>query len=47
MKGVAPEGITMTDIYRSVGPWVGIQAVGLIMVMRFPIIAMYLPNRIM
>jgi TRAP-type mannitol/chloroaromatic compound transport system permease large subunit len=36
MKGVVPEGITMGDIYRSVGPFIILQAVGLIIVMLFP-----------
>ena len=44
MKGVVPEGITMGDIYRSVGPFVVLQAVGLILVMLFPQIALWLPS---
>lgn len=44
LKGVAPEGITLTDIYRSVEPFVVLQAIGLTLVMIFPQIALYLPS---
>ena len=47
LKGVAPEGITIRDIYRSIIPFVGLQFIGLILVMAFPNIALYLPNLIM
>ncbi len=43
MKGVVPEGITMGDIYRSVGPFIFLQAIGLIIVMLFPQICLWLP----
>ncbi len=46
MRGVAPKEVTMMDIYRSIVPFVGLQALGLIIVMAFPMIAMYLPNLI-
>lgn len=46
MKGVVPEGISMGDIYRSVGPFVILQAIGLILVMIFPQIALWLPSLI-
>ena len=36
LKGVAPEGVTMGDIYRSVIPFVIIQAIGLALCMIFP-----------
>jgi tripartite ATP-independent transporter DctM subunit len=46
MKGVVPKGITMTDLYWSVWPFVLIQAVGLALVMIFPQIALWLPNAV-
>lgn len=39
-----PEDITMLDIYRSVVPFVGTQALGLILVMIFPQLALWLPS---
>jgi tripartite ATP-independent transporter DctM subunit len=44
MKGVVPPGITMGDIYRSIIPFVGLQAIGLIIIMIFPQIALWLPG---
>jgi tripartite ATP-independent transporter DctM subunit len=44
MKGVAPEGITMGDIYRSIIPFVLLQVVGLIFIMAFPQLALWLPE---
>jgi len=44
LKAVAPEGVTMADIYRSIGPFVGLQAIGLTIVMIFPELALWLPT---
>ena len=44
MKAVVPKEISMLDIYRSIIPFVGLQALGLILVMIFPQIAMWLPG---
>ena len=44
MKAIAPKGITMVDIYRSVIPFVLLQLIGLIVVMIFPKIATLLPS---
>jgi tripartite ATP-independent transporter DctM subunit len=44
MQAVVPKEIVMTDIYRSVIPFVAIQAIGLILCMIFPEIIMYLPK---
>jgi len=44
MKGVAPKGITIGDIYRSIIPFVILQTIGLIIVMLFPPIATWLPS---
>lgn len=46
MKAIVPEGITMGDIYRSIVPFVALQAVGLIIVVIFPEIALWLPKLI-
>lgn len=46
MKGMNLKGITMVDIYSSVLPFVLLQAIGLILVMVFPQIALWLPNLI-
>jgi TRAP-type mannitol/chloroaromatic compound transport system permease large subunit len=46
MKGVAPSGITTKDIWRSVPPFVFMQLLVLILVMIFPQIATWLPNRV-
>jgi len=47
LKGVAPEGVTIQDIYRSIIPFVALQFIGLIIVLAVPNIALYLPNLIM
>ncbi len=44
MKGVAPEGVSTRDIWRSVPPFVLIQLLVLILVMVFPKIATWLPG---
>jgi tripartite ATP-independent transporter DctM subunit len=44
IKGVAPPGVTMGDIYASVLPYVLVTLLGLLIVIVFPQIALYLPN---
>ncbi len=44
LKGVAPEGVTMGDIYRSVIPFIILQFVGIALCMIFPNIMLYLPS---
>jgi tripartite ATP-independent transporter DctM subunit len=44
MKAMAPKDFTIGDIYKSVWPFVGVMILGLILVMIFPQIALYLPN---
>ncbi len=44
LKGVVPEGITMLDIYRSILPFVILQAIGLALVMIYPQLALWLPS---
>jgi tripartite ATP-independent transporter DctM subunit len=46
LRGVTPEGITMGDIYRSIIPFVLLQALGLALCMIFPQIILWLPNMI-
>ena len=46
MKAIVPPGITMTDIYRSIVPFVILQGIGLIIVIIFPEIALWLPKLI-
>jgi tripartite ATP-independent transporter DctM subunit len=45
MKSIAPEGVTMADIYRSVTPFVALQAIGLVVCMFFPEIITWLPGK--
>ncbi|NLK20236.1 MAG: TRAP transporter large permease subunit [Synergistaceae bacterium] len=44
MKGIAPKGITMTDIYKSIVPFVTTQLVCLALCIIFPGLVMWLPN---
>jgi TRAP-type mannitol/chloroaromatic compound transport system permease large subunit len=44
MKAMAPPGITLADIYRSILPFVGVMAAGLVILMLYPQIALWLPN---
>ena len=44
MKAMAPKEVTLADIYRSIVPFVLIMVLGLILVMLFPGIALWLPN---
>ena len=44
MKGTAPPGITMTDVYRGMYPFVALQLVGLLLCICFPSIVLWLPG---
>jgi tripartite ATP-independent transporter DctM subunit len=44
LKGAAPPGITMGDIFRSVWPFIGIQVLALLTIVAFPEIALWLPR---
>jgi tripartite ATP-independent transporter DctM subunit len=46
LKGVAPPQVTTGHIYQGVLPYIGIQALGLVLVMIFPSIATWLPKAI-
>ncbi|WP_193182177.1 TRAP transporter large permease [Nisaea sediminum] len=45
MRAMAPPEVTLSDIYRSIGPFVLVMTLALILVMIFPDIAMWLPNQ--
>ncbi|WP_300464665.1 TRAP transporter large permease subunit, partial [Desulfobacula sp.] len=47
MKGVAPPGITTRDIWLSIPPFVIMQLIVLILVMIFPQLALWLPDKMM
>lgn len=44
MKGIAPEDVTMGDIYRSVLPYTGLMVIGLALCLLFPTIPLWLPS---
>lgn len=44
MRGVAPPEVTMADIYRSVTPFVVLQLIGVLLVLFFPQLALWLPE---
>jgi tripartite ATP-independent transporter DctM subunit len=44
MKAMAPKEVTLADIYRSIIPFVLVMLLGLVIVMLFPGIALWLPN---
>ncbi len=44
MKGTAPPGITMSDIYKGMYPFVALQVLGLILCIYFPSIVLWLPK---
>ncbi len=47
LKGIVPPSITMGDIYRSVIPYTLVESTGLVLVMLFPQIAVWLPNKLL
>jgi tripartite ATP-independent transporter DctM subunit len=44
LKGVTPPGITLTDIFKSIWPYLGLQFLALGIVIAFPQIALWLPR---
>jgi tripartite ATP-independent transporter DctM subunit len=44
MKGTAPPGVTMSDVYRGMYPFVALQVVGLLLCIYYPEIALWLPR---
>jgi tripartite ATP-independent transporter DctM subunit len=47
MKGVAPSSVKMQHIYRGIIPFVGLQVIGLVLVIWLPEIAMWLPRQVL
>ncbi|MBB1486886.1 TRAP transporter large permease [Oceanospirillum sediminis] len=47
LKGIAPPGVTMLDIYKSVTPFILLKLMVLIICMLFPDLVMWLPNKVM
>jgi TRAP-type mannitol/chloroaromatic compound transport system permease large subunit len=46
MRAMAPPEISITDIYRSVIPFVGVMVLMLAIMMLFPELALWLPDRV-
>lgn len=44
LKGVTPPGITLSEIFRSIWPYLGLQVVALGLLIAFPQIALWLPS---
>lgn len=44
MKSVAPEEVTMGDIIRAIVPFIPLQVIGVLLVMFFPQLALWLPS---
>ena len=47
LKGVAPKSISIQQIYKGIIPFVLLQVLGLIMVMYFPELALWMPNTLL
>ena len=46
VRAMAPQEISIIDIYRSVIPFVGVMVVMLVIMMLFPELALWLPNHV-
>jgi tripartite ATP-independent transporter DctM subunit len=44
MKGTAPPGITMSDVFKAMYPFVALQVLGLLLCIYFPNISLWLPR---
>jgi len=44
LRSIAPQSVTMDDIYRSILPFVGLQVLGLLTCMIFPQLILWLPS---
>ncbi len=44
LKGVAPKGMTLDEIFSAMWPFIGLQVIGLALVVYFPRIATWLPS---
>jgi tripartite ATP-independent transporter DctM subunit len=47
LKGIAPKGVTMMDLYKSVLPFITVQFIVLVICMLFPDLVTWLPNLVM
>ena len=47
LKGIAPKGVSMMDLYKSVMPFITVQLIVLIICMVFPDLVTWLPNLVM
>ncbi len=45
LKGTVPAGVTMSDVYRGMWPFVAIQILGLMLCLAFPEIILWLPRK--
>ncbi|MHB8763837.1 MAG: TRAP transporter large permease subunit, partial [Deferrisomatales bacterium] len=45
-KGVAPAEVSMGDIYRGILPFVALQLIGLVIMIAFPEIILWLPAKV-
>jgi TRAP-type mannitol/chloroaromatic compound transport system permease large subunit len=46
MKGVAPSSVKMQDIYFGIIPFVTLQVIGILIVLEFPGLALWLPEQV-
>lgn len=44
MKGTAPPGVTMSDVFKAMYPFVGLQVLGLLLCIYYPSISLWLPR---
>ena len=44
MKGTAPPGVTMSDVFKAMYPFVALQVIGLMLCIYFPGISLWLPR---
>ena len=44
LKGIAPPGLTMANIYKAILPFVGLQLIGLFLAIVFPDVVTWLPR---
>jgi tripartite ATP-independent transporter DctM subunit len=46
MRAMAPDEVSLNDIYRSIIPFVGVMLLALVLVMAFPQLSLWLPNHV-
>lgn len=47
LRGVAPLSVKTTEIYKGVIPFIGLQGVAIALVVAYPVLVNYLPNRVL